>query len=577
MSSKTTQMNFKSAVGTNKVSNVAQATNITSSSSVAVGGSNTTNSTVTSQTESLKKNLSVDVPIKKHKGSGFINSIIHNNAADRIYIADKDSKIVTEMCIKEYKIIGIYRGHAGTISCLGIDSSDQILISGGADRTLRFYNIQNGSQIFCFEEDQIPGYPKQIAVCNNILIVYFELFSSKVNSHMVFYDLNTLTSENIQIIKSVTYEPANKPSIVKWFDDSKIMIGFIDGTIVIQDYLDDSLEKKSFKHHLGPIRSLAINKNKNIILSGSQDCTAKLTQINPDGTFQITREFTITTPVTSAIFSYNERKVILTGSIEAVNVAFNKNNDFTIKFFGIKEDKLINQITSHFGPVKQLIKLPNSKNIITGGIDSFVKICLMDLVVEPGSKSKAQETTNETINTVINDVTNDVTNEVTNDVTNDITDELINETQEEKQKESIQYYEHNNPSVLMAEFGENAICLSNEIKQLEYVNTKINVLPPEPKPINIDIEIKEIEEEVNKTTVRVTGLPENITYDQLRDLFDSHGMIEEERGIKILDGRDGTYAYIKYVYEESAARAIEKKHGFKYQYQVLHVELAKRK
>lgn len=519
-----------------------------------------------------KQNLTVDVAIKKFTGLGFMTAIIHDNSGERIFVADKDSRVITSICMKRYEILGIFHGHQGAVWSLGISQDDQILISGGADRTLRFYNSFNGSEIFFFDEDSIPGYPKQISVSNNVLMVFYELLATKAKSYIGYYDLNTLSSDGICQIKIDEYEPLYKPSVIKWFDGTKVLIGFNDGSIQFKDYLDDSvdsetIESKKLKFHSSAIRCITINNEKNIIMTGSQDGFVKLIQINDNSQFEVIREFNLGSPITCAIFTFNERKVIATASVEAVNVAFSKNNDFKIKFYGIRENKLINEMSSHFGPVKQLVKCLDSKNIISAGQDGFVRIYLMDQVIEPHSKN-----THAKVAQVIQE--SQIKVEDSNDIIK-ITDDNI-------KQDFIEKSDTINPTFGI-DLDENSRKLSDEIKYLEYVNIKVpvpvstsgtgnNVFMPNSKYQDMVAEVPILE---NKTTIKVSGLPIDIEYEQVRDLFESHGAIEERGGVKVIYGRDDTFAFVKYVFEESASRAIQMKHGCRYEYQILHVELAR--
>jgi len=493
--------------------------------------------------ENIKKNLSVEVPIKKYAGDGFMTAVIYDNKGERIFVADKDSRLITSICLKNYEILGFFKGHQGAIWSLGVSINDKILISGGADKTLRFYNSLDGTEIFFFNNDSLPGYPKQIVVSkNNILAVLYESLTGKTKSYIGYYDLSTLSSEGIEQISMIEFEPEKKPSVIKWFDESKVILGFNEGSIIIKDYLDDLIEQKSFKFHTDSIKSLTMNNNKNIILTGSQDGFCKLIQINNDNQFEVIREFNLISPVASAIFNYNERKIIVTGSIDAVNVAFSKNNDFNIKFFGIKENKLINEMSTHFGPVRGLINYPGSKNLISIGQDGFLKIYLMDLVIEPTSNKPTSNVQEQTIN---------------------VDEKKIN------------------PPTFGVNLDDNSRKLSEEIKQLVYVNIKIsvpiissgsNVFIPDQKFQDLAMDVPL---EKNKTTIKVSGLPKSIDPDIVRELFELHGVIEERGGVKVIDTRDDTFAFVKYIYEESASRAIQMKNGFTYGYQILHVELAR--
>jgi RNA recognition motif-containing protein len=85
--------------------------------------------------------------------------------------------------------------------------------------------------------------------------------------------------------------------------------------------------------------------------------------------------------------------------------------------------------------------------------------------------------------------------------------------------------------------------------------------------------IKEQEKELN-STIRITNLPNYIKNNELLDLFDLYGRIEEKGGIKIKEYHDSTMAFIKYVYSESAIKAIENMDGYALHHYIIKVEMA---
>ena len=93
--------------------------------------------------------------------------------------------------------------------------------------------------------------------------------------------------------------------------------------------------------------------------------------------------------------------------------------------------------------------------------------------------------------------------------------------------------------------------------------------------IDIKIERERINpysnKEVNKTTIRISGLHET-TKDEVRDLFEFHGKIQEEYGVTT--NHNGTYFFVKYVHEESAQKAINARNGKSFGYAIITVELA---
>ncbi len=496
-----------------------------------------------------KHTLLTELPTKIFRGEGFMTVVAYNNKGDLLYVGDKNSKIIYMIDTKTNKLVGTFYGHNGTIWHLAISDDDNILVTCGADLTLYFYNAKNGNVIYKF--DKTPGIPKQVSIFSNNVVVYYDSLGKRNKPYIIIYDLDTLTESGITVLKQIECDNINKPTVLKLLTKTKIIIGHETGQITVRDLFDDSFEIKNYNFHTASIKSLNFNNAKNMMVSGSLDTTAKLIKINIDQNYTLeeSQVFQSGSPVNYAIFSYNEKKVILSGGADALNVAMSANNDLTIKFFGIKEKKLISKMTSHFGPVRYLARAPKSKNFVSAGQDGIVKIYLMP-------------------------------------------DENSNEINQEIQEESNSI----EPFGLKA---DESYDLADEVNKIDYVNVKpppkvnpdvnINYVPgmniPRNKGTELFVpsdkfvdEIKDkqiLESEVNKTTVMISCLPFDVEYKELREYFEFFGKIQEHAGVKIHSNRFDTFAFIKYETEEGAQKAILKCNNKPFMHSFIKVELAK--
>jgi WD40 repeat protein len=509
---------------------------------------NTTNTTNTTPIKGETKHMITDVLTKIYRGDGFMTVVIYNNRGDLMYIGDKNSKTITMIDVKTNKILGIFYGHNGTIWHLAVTDDDKILISCGADMTLCFFNATNGELIY--KINNTPGIPKQVSVMDNKVVVYYESLGKRFKSYIVVYDLATLVPNDIKLIKQIESDNSNKPSVLKWFDSEKIIIGYESGLITIKDLFDESVQDLVYNFHTGSIKSLVFNNAKNMILTGSVDSTAKLIKIEPNNLLEVVYTCQSTCPVNCAIFSYNEKKIILAGGADAINVAMSGKNDFTIKLFSIKEKKLITQMSSHFGPVRCLVRAPKSKNYVSAGQDGIVKIYQLDeqpvefdntleLKIEIEIETFGIKEINGTLNSR----------------------DLINETNK------LDYVNVRSKKVESTD---------NYIPGINLPNKNEELFVPQNKYLDQVQECDIFENEVNKTTVKISHLPSDITPNELREIFEFCGSIQDNNNsVKVISRYENTFAFIKYEYEEGAQRAIDKYNGKPFMHRIIEVELAK--
>lgn len=495
---------------------------------------------------------------KQFRGCGFMTICKYNNTGDIIYIGDKDSKIITAIGTQDYNIIGTFYGHNGIVWSLDISKDDNILVSASGDLTIGFFEAKIGTKIHQFNCKCIPKYVciQKNQQTTNLAAIICEALTKKSSTYICIYDLDNVKNDNFDEKTKLLWTRQSKPNVMLWLSDEELLIGCDDGKIIQRNIYDVNGEmEKEYQIHSGSIKSMVWNKNFTQILTGSLDCTSQ--QIDISNGFKITKIFKSSVPVNWAIWNHNNKKVILGGGIEAMNVAKTSDNDLNIKIYKSTDQKLTHHIGSHFGPIRYIDKSPQGKNFISASQDGSVKIYL-------------------------------------------VIDEETNQNIDSKQESEPNPNQNINISLQLARFGDG---LNYNVKLKSETNKMINLswkppkikeqvvknwIPGMPIPkdnsddfkVNgcsyIDSRLEELrkKEAEQNSTIRITNLPHDIGVKDLAELFDLYGRIEERGGIKIKNYGDSTMAFIKYVYTESALKAIDNMDGYPLDHYIIKVELA---
>lgn len=513
----------------------------------------------------------------QYRGCGFMTVCKYNNSGDMIYIGDKDSKKITAIETLDYNIIGTFEGHNGVIWSLDISKDDSILVSASGDLTIGFFSTSDGIKLFQSSERCIPKYvcTQKNNLETNLVAVICEAITKKSSTYISIYDLDLLNNQN----PIDNYEPKikllwgnlrAKPTVITWFSNEQLIVGCEDGKIILRNINDmDGSEEKEYQIHSNTIKSIVWNKTQKQILTSSLDCEAK--HLDPFDEFKLLATYKSSVPINSACWNHNDRKVILGGGIEAMNVAKTSDNDLNIKIYRTSDQKLTNHISSHFGPIRFIDKAPKGKNFMTASQDGSVKIYF--IVDENNNKEKVEEEKSEQkIFTKFGNLSSENNYYSIGDdeqpINNNI--KLIEETNKimnlswkppKVKEEKVQKYIPGMPVD----------------KKTNSDNFGINDLNSN-SSLEIDKKLSELkkQEEVENSTIRITNLPLEIRNKDLGDIFDLYGRIED-RGIRIKDYSDTTMAFIKYAYPESAQKAIENADGMVIDYCIIKVEMAKPK
>jgi len=492
----------------------------------------------------------------------------YNNKGDIIYVCDKESKKITAIETINYSLIKTYEGHNGVIWSIDISSDDSILISCSGDMNIIVWDIETCNILNQLNTKNIPKCVSlQKNTKKNLLVIYNEAISKRLKSNISIYDLDNMIQklDNNGLIKEIEWTKEYKPSIITWMPEekevySKLIIGCENGNLIVKDINSD--EEVNYNLHNDSIKSIVFDKLRSKILTSSLDKTAK--QINL-GTFEVLKTYESNVPINYAIYNNNDRKIILGGGIEAMMIAKTSDNDLNIKFYRTNDSKLINHMSSHFGPVRCLDKSPNDKNFISASQDGMLKIYMMNDIDEENK---------------INKINNNETDKINNNETDKIKSNEINKSDDSNDNIEINKCINNIKNLY----------LSDELNRLEYLNIKTakpkveeinkhnlivgmpgyknaNKILNEKKESNIYIPV------IKSTTIKINNLPKDIRVKDLLDIYEFYGRIDE-RGVNIKNYTENTIAFIRYISHESANKAIIATNGLKFQYCILDVELA---
>ena len=505
----------------------------------------------------------INIETKQFRGAGFMTVSKYNNSGKLIYIADKDSKCIIAIETFNYEIVGSFDGHNGVIWSLDISSDDTFLVSCSGDLSICFWKTDDGSIIHNFSEKCMPKYVcTQKKLDTNLVGIICEGLGKKSITYISIYDLNYIYENDFKEKIKILWNRTNKPTVLTWLNENILIIGCDDGKIIIKNINDiDDTEDIVLDIHHETIKSIVWNKNNTQILTSSLDCTAKQIDVS---NWEIKATYISTVPINWACWNHNDRKILLGGGIEAMQVAKTSNNDLNLKIYRTSDQKLMNHISSHFGPIRYIDKSPIGKNFITASQDGTVKIYFIkdeNLSISELEKNIPELQKFKNFGSYQRYKLSSEINK------------LENLTYKPKKNIEKKVVWVPGMPLLKNNNNINSKKIQNNSKQSEFyepdLNTNITI-------VNNDnlYEIKGID---NKNSViRVTNLPPDIQADDLNELFDMYGRIKEKDGIIIKNYFNSTMAFIKYIYSESAQKAIDNLDRTAINNYIIGVEIAKK-
>jgi len=328
----------------------------------------------------------MDITTKKvnvYRGNGFMTISKYNKSGNLLFIADKDSKIITIIDTNSKIILGNYTGHNGVIWYLDVCDDSKTMISLSGDMSIIKWNLTNAS----YKKMIVKSIPKYINIFNNLYVVSFDPISKKSVSSFQIFNLDT--DELL-----FTYEEENnqkKITTINFLDDNLLFITFDNGFYGIF-CTESKVFTKLEKLHENSIKSVSFNKDRTRLITSSIDCTCKIINLS-NYNCEVVIENIV--PCNYAVFSPLRNYVIVGGGIDAMLVSQKSNNDFTARFYSAKSGKFISGIGGHFGPIRYISFHPDGKCFTTASQDGIVRLNYID--------DDIPSTTTETIK-FINDI-----------------------------------------------------------------------------------------------------------------------------------------------------------------------------
>ena len=455
--------------------------------------------------------------VKQFRGQGFMTVVKFNATGDLLFIADKDSKYVSLVSTSNNKIVGTYNGHNGVIWDLAITEDSKYMISCSGDMSFIVWDVVTGDILNKISET---GIPKCVSVIGDIVIIACDPISKRSKSYICVYSLKELVSGVTNQLFKLTETEAIRATTVNCISEDVILVSYDNGVVKKINFKTQTVEQES-KLHNDLIKSVSFSNDKTQFLTASIDTTAKIVDLE-----KLTEicTFKSSVPINTAIYTPDNKYVMLGGGTEAMNVAKTSDNDLTTKIYQVSNQKLIKQITNHFGPLRCLQFNPNGTSFATASQDGIAKIHYFDKIKDTDTvlfESFGYALTKEASELELRDET--------------IIVDDISETDKPKQIKGNKKQEPQNYPI-----GHPLHNSEKEVSDYTFAS----------KPYKSG-------ETKQTSAIRVTNLPDDVDVKDLWDMFEYYGRIENN-GIKIKKLYKDTIAFVNYLNAESAKKAIEK-------------------
>ncbi|MEG4248632.1 serine/threonine-protein kinase [Microcoleus sp. Pol10D4] len=234
-------------------------------------------------------------------------------------------------------------GHSASVRCMAISPDGQLLVSGGDDRIVKVWNINEGEEIYTLIGHSASVISVAISPDGETLA------SASTNQTIRLWNLKTG-----QEIKALLGH--SKPITCVAFHPKKnsvLFSGSLDTTVSVWN-LETAQITRTYARHTNGVTCLAVHPNGQIIASGSHDCNVI-----------VWSKYTLaghSAPVLCVVIS-PDGQTLVSGS-----------QDKEIKVWNLSNGELLRTLTGHSAPVLSLVMSPDGQTLVSGSEDTTIKV-----------------------------------------------------------------------------------------------------------------------------------------------------------------------------------------------------------
>lgn len=233
------------------------------------------------------------------------------------------------------------------INALSVCASGKIIIAGGEDNKIKFWDVETGELQETFTGHD--GGITSLAINANGQF----LVSASRDKTIKVWDLQTR-----QVFRTLTGHLMGVLAVVCSADGHILVSSDANGTIKIWS-LETGKTVRTFQGHSGSVGAIAISPDGNLLVSGSRDRMIKVWNLS-------------TQELMHTIKGHGGSIFCLAISADG-QILVSGSSDKTIKIWRLNTGELLNTITKHYGEIYSLVIHPSNQYIVSGSEDKTIK------------------------------------------------------------------------------------------------------------------------------------------------------------------------------------------------------------
>ncbi|KAI5359087.1 Putative WD40/YVTN repeat-like-containing domain superfamily [Septoria linicola] len=304
-----------------------------------------------------------------------LTQVKYSKEGDLIFSVSKDH-VVCAWYSTNGERFGVYKGHQGALWTVDVDPTTTLLASGGADNTIRLWEVRTGRLLKTWE---FGTAIKRVEFNDDgtQLLGVTEKRQGQLST-IVVYDINQdpngeqASEQSLRIV----VDDIPKVTVAGFSYLTKFIIaGHEDGSVTQYDAKDGSELSHTFPHEENSlITDLQWSADRTYFITASKDKTAKLIDAK---TLDVLKTYVADTPLNSAAITPEPTNYVILGGGQAamdVTTTSARQGKFEARFYHKIFEEEVGRVRGHFGPLNYVAVDPSGKSYCSGGEDGYVRV-----------------------------------------------------------------------------------------------------------------------------------------------------------------------------------------------------------